>query len=154
MTMILALALHILGAVVWVGGMVFAYTCLRPAVPGIEPPPERLKLWRRVFARFLPLVWVAVIAILASGYWVVFAEWGGFGNAGAHVHTMQGSGLIMVALFAHLFFAEWKHFRHAVDGEDWETGRFRLERIRTIVFINTWLGLLTVVIGATGRYWG
>ena len=29
----LALALHVLGAVVWVGGMFAAYMCLRPA-PG------------------------------------------------------------------------------------------------------------------------
>lgn len=154
MTMILALALHVVGAVIWVGGMIFAYTCLRPAVPGIEPPPERLKLWRRVFARFLPLVWGMVIVILASGYWIVFGEWGGFAAAGGHVHAMQGSGLIMVALFLHLFFAEWKRFRIAVDGEDYDTARARLERIRLIVFVNTWLGLLTVVIGATGRYWG
>jgi uncharacterized membrane protein len=28
----IALALHVLSAVVWVGGMFFAYLCLRPAV--------------------------------------------------------------------------------------------------------------------------
>ena len=30
----LALALHVLGAVVWVGGMFAAYVCLRPAALG------------------------------------------------------------------------------------------------------------------------
>jgi uncharacterized membrane protein len=39
---ILALALHILGAIVWVGGMFAIYMCLRPALG--ETQPERLML--------------------------------------------------------------------------------------------------------------
>ena len=34
----LALALHTLGAVVWVGGMFAIYVCLRPALGTLEPP--------------------------------------------------------------------------------------------------------------------
>ena len=49
-----ALTLHILGAVVWVGGMFAAYVCLRPAAGALEPP-QRLKLWRGFFARILSL---------------------------------------------------------------------------------------------------
>ena len=33
-----ALALHIFGAVVWVGGMFAIYVCLRPALGTLEPP--------------------------------------------------------------------------------------------------------------------
>ena len=33
----LAFALHVLGAVVWVGGMFAIYVCLRPAVVTLEP---------------------------------------------------------------------------------------------------------------------
>ena len=42
---ILALALHILGAIVWVGGMFAIYMCLRPAL-GTLKPPHRLRLMR------------------------------------------------------------------------------------------------------------
>ena len=49
----LALAFHILGTVVWVGGMFAAYVCLRPAAGALEPP-QRLRLWRNFFAKFLP----------------------------------------------------------------------------------------------------
>src|SRR5262245_48469894 len=38
----LAFALHILGAVVWVGGMFAIYICLRPALVTLEPP-QRLR---------------------------------------------------------------------------------------------------------------
>ena len=37
MTSAAATALHVLAAVVWVGGMFFAYLVLRPAVGGIAP---------------------------------------------------------------------------------------------------------------------
>jgi len=49
----LLLAIHLLAAVYWVGGMAFAYTVLRPAAGALDPP-ARLPLWRRVFTRFLP----------------------------------------------------------------------------------------------------
>jgi len=46
----LALALHTLGAVVWVGGMFAIYVCLRPALGTLEPP-ERSGYWM-VFTAF------------------------------------------------------------------------------------------------------
>ena len=59
----LLLAIHLLAAVFWVGGMSFAYMVLRPAAGGLDPV-LRLPLWRRVFARFLPWVGVSVVADL------------------------------------------------------------------------------------------
>ncbi len=64
----LALTFHILGAVVWVGGMFAAYVCLRPAAGALETP-QRLALWRRFFAKFFPWVWVSVLLLLLSGYY-------------------------------------------------------------------------------------
>jgi uncharacterized membrane protein len=40
-----ALAVHIFGAVIWVGGMFAIYVCLRPAL-GTLDPPQRLRLMR------------------------------------------------------------------------------------------------------------
>ena len=53
-----ALALHIFGAVVWVGGMFAIYVCLRPALGALEPP-QRLRLMRVTFEKFFPWVWLA-----------------------------------------------------------------------------------------------
>ena len=72
-----ALTLHILGAVVWVGGMFAAYVCLRPAAGALEPP-QRLELWRAFFAKFFPWVWVSVLLLLVSGYWMLLTSFGGF----------------------------------------------------------------------------
>ncbi|WP_158044141.1 CopD family protein [Skermanella pratensis] len=150
--MVLALVLHSLAAAVWVGGMFFAYMALRPAAGALEPP-QRLTLWRGTFDRFFPWVWASVAALLVSGYAMIFLHFGGFAGVGLHVHVMHGIGLVMMALFAHLFFAPWKRLRRAVDAGNWAEGGSNLAQIRRIVGINLILGLVTVAIGASGRYW-
>jgi uncharacterized membrane protein len=150
---ILALALHILGAVVWVGGMFAIYMCLRPALGTLEPP-QRLRLMRVTFAKFFPWVWVAVLFLLASGYWMVFMTFGGMARVGLHVHVMQGIGWVMIALFAWLFHGPWLAFKRAVDANDWPKAAPQLDRIRQIISINLPLGLVVAIVGATGRYWG
>jgi uncharacterized membrane protein len=149
----LALALHILGAVVWVGGMFAIYMSLRPALGTLEPP-QRLKLMRVTFQTFFIWVWVAILLLLASGYWMVFVTFGGFAGARLHVHIMQGIGWVMILLFVWLFHDPWLKLKRAVDAQDWPTAGANLNRIRQIIAINLPLGLLVVVIGASGRYWG
>ena len=151
--MILGLMLHILGAVVWVGGMFFAYVVLRPYAGALEAP-ARLALWRGVFQKFFPWVWASILALLASGYGMLFLVMGGFGGAGVHVHVMNLTGLIMMALFLHLYFAPWKRMRRALDAGETADAARQLGQIRMLVAINLTLGLITSVIGASGRYWG
>jgi len=148
----IALALHALAAVVWVGGMAFAYWFLRPAAGSLEAG-GRLVLWRGVFARFFPVVWVAVAVLLATGYYMVLGPFGGFAGVGLHVHTMHGLALVMTALFAHVFFAPWKRFRRAVDCGDNAVAATELGRIRRFVAVNLALGLIVVIAATGGRYW-
>lgn len=145
----LAIALHALAAVVWVGGMFFAHMALRPAV-GPMTPKDRLELWSRVFPRFFTWVWLAIATLLASGYGMVIVTTG-FGAAPMHVHVMQGTGLVMMALFLVLFFGPYKGFRAAMAAGDLPTAAGHQGRIRRIVAINLALGLLTSALGAGGR---
>lgn len=146
------LALHVLSAVFWVGGMLFAIGILRPAAGGLERE-QRLPLWRRVFASFLPRVGGAIVVLLVTGFWMIFAIFGGFATAPLYVNLMMAVGIVMMLLYLHLLFAPWKRFRNAVDGNDPDTAAKNLDTIRTIISINTGLGLITIVIGATGRFW-
>ena len=147
------LTLHILSAVVWVGGMFAAYVCLRPAAGALEGP-ARLTLWRNFFAKFFPWVWVSVLLLLGSGYWMMFGTFGGFAHAPLYINLMQTLGLLMVALFVGLFHGPWLKFKRAVDAADYATAAVQLNRIRQIIMINMPLGLLVVAIGGSGRFWG
>lgn len=149
---VVGLFFHTLAAVIWVGGMFFAHQMLRPAA-GVLEPAQRLPLWRGVFERFFPWVWASIVALLASGYAMVFRVFGGFAQLGLHVHLMQGLGIIMMLAFFHLYFAPWPRFRRAVDAGDFAAAAKQLDQIRRIVTFNLVLGLIVVVIGATGRYW-
>jgi uncharacterized membrane protein len=147
----LAFALHVLGAVIWVGGMFAIYVCLRPALGTLEPA-QRFCLMRVTFQKFFPWVWGAVLLLLASGYWMVFMVFGGFAAAGLHVHLMQGIGWLMIALFVWLFHGPWLAFKRAVDAQDWPSAGARLNRIRQIIAVNLPLGLLVVLIAAGGAF--
>ena len=150
--MTLLVALHVLAAVVWVGGMFFAYMVLRPSAGPLEPP-ARLALWHRVFRRFFPWVWASIVLLLVSGYSMVFLHFGGFAGAGLHVNLMQGTGILMMLLFMHLFFGPWRRFGHEVDRQAFPEAAKALDQIRRIVAIKLVLGLLTVIEGASGRFW-
>lgn len=149
----IALALHAFAAVVWVGGMAFAYCFLRPAAGRALEAPQRLALWRGVFARFFPIVWIAVAVLLATGYYMVLGPFGGFGGVGLHIHFMHGLALLMTAIFAHVFFAPWKRFRRAVDRIENEIAATELGRIRRLVAVNLVLGLIVILVATGGRYW-
>src|SRR5947207_12701483 len=78
------------------------YVCLRPALGTLEPP-QRLRLMRITFQKFFPWVWIAILLLLASGYWMFFTTFGGFAGAALHLHLMQLIGWLMIALFVWLF---------------------------------------------------
>lgn len=151
--MAIAITLHILAALVWVGGMFFAYLALRPAAARLEPA-LRLPLWHGTFARFFPWVWAAVILLPATGYWMIVYVFQGFANAGVHVHLMQAIGWVMILLFLHLYFAPYGRLRRAVAAADWPAAGAELGRIRKLVGFNLVLGLITVAVATGGRYLG
>ncbi len=149
--MVLFLAAHILAALFWVGGMAFAYTMLRPAAGALEGP-ARLTLWRDVFARFLPWVAVSIVALLISGYAMMFMAYGGF-RAPLYIHIMQGTGILMMLLYLHLYFAPWRRLQKFVQAADWPNAGKQLAMIRKLVAVNLVLGVITVLVGSTGRLW-
>jgi uncharacterized membrane protein len=149
----IAVILHALSAVVWVGGMFFAHQALRPAAVVLEPGP-RLLLWARVLERFFAWVIGAVVLLLVSGFAMVFDVFGGFAGVGLYIQLMMGIGIVMMLLFFHLYFAPWRRFQAAVGRQDWAEGGRQLGQIRSIVTVNLVLGLVVVAIGSSGRYWG
>jgi uncharacterized membrane protein len=150
--MSLAITLHLLAAVVWVGGMFFAYLAMRPAVAEVVEPADRPALWYHTLSHFFRWVWAAVVVLLATGYWMVFGYFGGMAGAGWHVHAMQGLGIVMMLLFLHVFFAPYRRLKQAVERRDAEEGKRRIGQIRTLVAVNLALGLLVVAIASGGRY--
>ncbi|MBD3610284.1 MAG: CopD family protein, partial [Gammaproteobacteria bacterium] len=120
--MSLAITLHVLSVVIWVGGMFFAYMILRPVAAGLLEPPQRLTLWSQIFSGFFPWVWLCVITILASGLWITFQVFAGFATVGFYVHIMFLLGIIMMALFMYVYFVPYTGLKQAVEAANWPQG--------------------------------
>lgn len=149
--MALAITLHLLSVVIWVGGMFFAYMALRPVAATLLEPPLRLNLWAQTFNRFFPWVWLAVIVLLVSGFWMI-AVLGGMAKIGLYVHLMMGLGILMMMLFLHVFFAPYRRMKQAIIIEDWPEALRRLGQIRKLIGINLSLGLIVIVLASAGKY--
>ena len=148
----IAIAFHLLAAVVWVGGMFFAYMILRPVAGRLLETPIRLTLWSNVFARFFPWVWAASALLPLTGYLMIFQTWGGFGNVGIDLHLMHIIGWIMIVIFLFVFFVPFQQMTHAIEEKTFELAGKQLNRIRTLIGINLILGLTVTVIASAGRY--
>ncbi len=147
----IVLTLHLLAATVWVGGMFFALVCLRPAAADIDAA-HRMRLWADVLTLFSRWVGVAIVVLLATGFWIILAIMGGMRHAGQHVHLMLGLGLLMMLLAGHMHFAPLRRLRRAVMGSHWADAGKALAQIRIFIALSLALGLAVVAIASGGRY--
>ena len=122
---------------------------LRPAAAQLLEPSQRLKLWNGTFSRFFPWVWLSVALILGSGLYMI-SLMGGFGAAALYVNLMFGIGLLMMLIFAHVFFAGYGKLKRLVAAEDWKAAGAALAQIRMLVGLNLVLGLITVAVATLG----
>lgn len=146
--MSLAITLHVLAIVVWVGGMFFAHQVMRPAAVSTLEPPQRLQLWVAGFKRFFPWVWICIVIVLVTGFWMFFQ----FPKPPLFMHVMSGLGIVMMLIFFHVFFAPYNKLKKAVAEERWKDGAAALNQIRILVGINTVVGIITIVIATAGKF--
>ena len=135
--------LHLVCAVLWVGGMFFAYVVLRPSMAAIEAP-QRMRLHTQVFRKFFLVVWHAMPLILISGFAMLFLFMNGLQGAPWQIHAMLGLGLLMSAVFLAIVFGPYRQFRRTTDRNRMARS---LETIRKLIGVNLILGLVTVIIG-------
>jgi uncharacterized membrane protein len=140
--------LHLTSVVVWVGGMFFAYVCLRPAAVEVLEPPLRLTLWKRVFDRFFPAVWVCVVLIPLSGVGLLKHLGGALPHS---VLAMTVLGAVMILIFVEVALIRFSALKKAVEAKDWPAGAKALGQIRQRVGFNLILGTLTIASALIGR---
>ena len=119
--------------------MLFA---LRPAAAELLAPPQRLPLIAQTLQRFFKLVWVTIVVLLLSGLAMLLGV--GMKNAPAGWHAMLGIGLVMFALFGHLYFGPFRRLKHAVSAANWAEGGRRIKQVATLATVNLALGVLAI----------
>ena len=145
----LLLLVHLLGAVLWVGGMAFAHFALRPAAAEVLEPPQRLPLLAATLGRFFRLVGVAVPLILLTG--VALLGRVGLAAAPPAWHAMLALGLVMAGIFAFIVTVPYPRLKRHVAAREWPAAGAAMAVIRRWVGVNLVLGTLTLAAAVWGR---
>lgn len=145
----LLLAVHVAAAAVWVGGMVFAHFCLRPAAFEVLQPPQRLPMMVGALGRFFRWVAASIVLLWATGLWR-FAQVG-FANAPAGWHAMMGLAAVMTVIFGAIAHGIFPKVRDASQAQRFPDAAAGLGRIRTLVAVNLGLGLATIAAATLHR---
>lgn len=133
---------HLAAAIVWLGGMAFVLGALRPVAKEQLQPPVRLPLMAAVLGRFFTAVWASIVVLLLSGGHLLASV--GMKNAPMGVHLMLGIGLLMFAIFGHLYFGPFRQMKIAVAAANWPAAGQRMAQIHPLVVLNFSLGWLAV----------
>ena len=148
--MAIAVTLHLLGVIVWVGGMFFAHMVLRGALNRSLEPQERLPVMLKVFDGFFPWVWASVILILASGYWMLFVAfqaettfWLGF---------MSVIGTLMAGIFVFIYTFPYHQLANALKTHDMPKAVSAITLVRQLILTNLILGLVITVVSLFGKH--
>lgn len=147
----IALALHVLSAIVWIGGMFFAYLCLRPVL-GEREPAERLQIWVAVFKRFFPWVTVAIGLLFVTGFYLIHGH-GGFSGIGNYVWAMLALAVIMTGIYKFLLLAPFRHLCRGVEEGNLKVAAYALGTIRKLVATNLVLGIVVVCLATAFKAW-
>ena len=143
----LLLALHLLAATAWVGGMLYALVVLRPALGVLDPVP-RLQVHMLTLKRFFLVVWHAMPIMLLTGWAMIGLAGWGMAHLPWYVNVMQLRGMLRAAVCLGAFFGPYKRLRRAI-----RPGPELLDRIRLLITVNLTLGVAVIVVASLGHVW-
>lgn len=140
--------LHLLAAIVWVGGMFVLHFCVRPAAATLEPP-QRLRLMHDAVRSFLRYVLVAIVVLWSSG--ALLFSGPDIANAPPSWHWMTGIAAVMTVVYGVLRWRVFPRLKRAIVEGRWPDGAAAMQTIRRLVSLNLALGILTVAVAILGR---
>ena len=134
---------HLAAGIVWLGGMALVILALRPVVIKQLQPPERLRLMSAVLSRFFNMVWLSIVLILTSGFWMLSMS--DMHLAPRGWHAMSVLGVLMCLIFVHIWFSPFRRLKIAVTQSNWPSAGESLKQIHPLVLTNFALGWLAVL---------
>ena len=145
------LFLHLAAVVVWIGGMVFAHFCLRPAALATLQPPQRLPRMGAALGRFFVLVGASLVLLWGSGLAMFAALITSGGRPPLSWNLMAAIAAAMTLVFLWIALKLHPKMRASVAASEWPGAAAALDSIRRLVVLNLALGFLTIAVATLGR---
>jgi len=150
MLLAVMLALHVVGVVLWIGGVGMATMVVLPAARAARPPSDGVRLFKIVEHRFAPLARWMVVLVGLTGIVMLWQLdlWSDFQSAAFWwLHAMILIWLIFATL---LFVIEPFVVRRQPMSADEETAAHRLQRLQRVHTLLLVLSLLTIIGAVAG----
>ena len=150
----LARALHVLGVVLWIGGVAFVTTILLPAVRRMKSPEERVAFFEEIEGRFAWQAKGTTLLVALSGFYLchIWDLWDRFLDPGYFwMHLMVLAWMVFTIM---LFIAEplFLHRWFLQRGREKPEETFRL--IQRMHWVLLTLSLVTVAAATAGSHGG
>ncbi len=145
------LFLHVLGAIVWVGGMIAMRIAVHPALQHIEDTKVRLARTLEMVGNLFRLVLPFIVLLLLTGLIMGLAVGSGGTKSGMFVHMKEGIWLIMTLNYAMMVRLRNRAERFFISG-DLAGARKTMEPVAKIMLpLNILLGLIALAAGISLR---
>ena len=148
----IAITLHVIAVIVWIGGMFLGVVAIRPALAELDVP-SRARLFAGIVGRFLPWVWAAMVTLLGSGFYMVSTSFdGGISGTPWFVRLMMGLGLFMMMLMGHVSFGPYRRLKRALAAKDDALAARAMKQMGLLMTVSLALGLIVILAAMMGAY--
>ena len=143
--------LHVLSAVVWVGGMIVIRFAVHYSMQNIEEPKIKLGRTLESLRRFFSMVIPSIIILLATAIIMIIA----LGFKGTELYSTviakEAIWIIMTVVFT-LVYIKRNQAQKAFDKGEFPLAKQKLQPIaNTLIPLNIVLGLIAIYLGVTLR---
>lgn len=150
---IIARALHVLGVVLWIGGVAFVTTVLLPSVRRMRKPEERVQFFESIEGRFAWQARGTTVLVGVTGFYLVTAWdlWHRFADASwwwMHAMVLVW-GLFTVTLFVAEPLFLHRRFLETARRDPERTFR-RIERLHWLLLMVSLITVMGAVAGGHG----
>ena len=141
------LFLHIISAVIWVGGMIVIKFAVHPVIQSIEEPKIKLDKTLHIVGRLFNLVMPFIVLIVLCGFIILK----GTGLSGVVVHIKESLWTIMTLNYVYMYIKR-THAQTLFDRGDFASAKEQVRLLPNVLLpLNIVLGVVAIFLGVMLR---
>ena len=143
---------HILGAVIWVGGMIAIRFAVHPALQHIDEDMTRLARTLEITGRLFGLVFPFILILLATGLYLAHTfGFSGHTKLSKIVHLKEAIWLVMTLNYAGMVYLRFKAQSYYLASNFLMAKKFLAPIAKYMLPLNIFLGMLAIYFGLVLR---